>query len=149
MRITFCIGAVFSLFVVCTVPNHFLEEHLWEHVFKKHLLRIFIWTFGTLLFLNLLISVMDVERWIQNNLFIILIIAVLVGIIPESGPHLMFVILYMDGKIPLSILIASSIVQDGHGMLPMLAVSKRSFVWVKLINVAVGFTVGFLGLKLF
>jgi hypothetical protein len=80
---------------------------------------------------------------------VILIIAVLVGIIPESGPHLLFVNLYIAGTIPLSILIASSIVQDGHGMLPMLAVSKRSFLWVKLINVFVGFLVGAIGLKLF
>lgn len=148
-RITFSIGTVFSLFVVSTVPDHFLEEHLWEHVFKKHLLSIFIWTFGTLLFLDLLKNFIDIEHWIQNNLLVILIIAVLVGIIPESGPHLLFVNLYIAGTIPLSILIASSIVQDGHGMLPMLAVSKRSFLWVKLINVFVGLLVGAIGLKLF
>jgi len=148
-RITFSIGALFCLFVVSTVSDHFLEEHLWEHVFKKHLLRIFIWTFSTLLFIDLLKNFMDIEHWIQNNLLIILIIATLVGIIPESGPHLIFINLYMAGTIPISILIASSIVQDGHGMLPMLAVSKKSFIWVKLINVAVGFLVGFLGLKLF
>jgi len=92
---------------------------------------------------------MDIEHWIQNNLLVILIIAVLVGIIPESGPHLMFVTLYMGGTISLSILIASSIVQDGHGMLPMLAVSKRTFMLVKLINVAVGFSIGLLGLRFF
>jgi hypothetical protein len=37
---------------------------------------------------------------------------------------------------------ASSIVQDGHGMLPMLAHSRRDFVTVKLINVAAGTLVG-------
>lgn len=145
-RITFCIGALFSLFVVSTVPNHFLEEHLWEHVFKKHLLRIFIWTFGALLLLHLLQSAMDVEHWIQNNLLVVLILAVLVGIIPESGPHLIFVTMYMNGTLPISILIASSIVQDGHGMLPMLAVSKKDFVRVKLINVLIGFVIGLIGI---
>ncbi len=79
-------------------------------------------------------------------LLMILIVAVLVGIIPESGPHLVFVTMYLEGAIPLSILIASSIVQDGHGMLPMLAVSKKSFVLIKLINVVVGLTVGLLGM---
>jgi hypothetical protein len=41
-KITFTIGACFSLFVVLTVPDHFLEQHLWEHVVKKHLVRIFL-----------------------------------------------------------------------------------------------------------
>jgi len=41
---------------------------------------------------------------------------------------------------------ASSIVQDGHGTLPLLAVSKKGFVYLKAINVVVGFAVGLLGI---
>jgi hypothetical protein len=48
-KITFTVEDGFSLFVVLTVPDHFLEQHLWEHVVKKHLARIFFWTFGALL----------------------------------------------------------------------------------------------------
>ena len=147
-RITFAAGSLFSLFVVSTVPDHFLKEHLWEHILKQHLPRIFLWTFGTLLVLHFLEGYIDIESWIQSNLLIMLVIAVLVGIIPESGPHLIFVAMFMKGTIPISILLASSIVQDGHGMLPMLAVSKRSFIYVKLINVIVGFLIGFIWLKL-
>jgi hypothetical protein len=36
------------------------------------------------------------------------------------------------------VLFASSIVQDGHGMLPLLAHSWRQFLKVKLINLIVG-----------
>ena len=71
-----------------------------------------------------------------------LVFAVLVGIIPESGPHLVFVTLFAAGTLPFGILLASSIVQDGHGMLPMLAVSRRGFILVKLINILVGLIVG-------
>ena len=41
-KTSFTIGSVFALFVIVTVPDHFLDEHLWKHVIKKHFLRIFI-----------------------------------------------------------------------------------------------------------
>ncbi len=148
-RITFAIGAGFSLFVILTVPDHFLEQHLWEHVVKKHLLRIFLWTLGALLAIHFLDKWLDISTLIQDNLYIVLIIAVLVGIIPESGPHLVFVTLFAQGTIPFSILLANSIVQDGHGTLPLLAVSGRAFIWLKVVNMVIGLVLGFLGLTLF
>ncbi len=141
-RITFLIGSLFTLFIISTVPDHFIKEHLWGHVIKKHLPKIFMWTFGAILSIHLLENYINVEEWIQSNVYIILIIAVLIGIIPESGPHLVFITLFVSGVIPFSILIASSIVQDGHGALPLLAESKRSFVYMKLINISVGLIVG-------
>jgi len=142
VRITLLAGTLFALFVVITVPDHFLEKHLWEHVLKRHLLRIFLWTFGALLVIHVLGNYIDVESWIQTNIYYVLIIAVLLGIIPESGPHLVFVTLFMSGSIPFGILLASSIVQDGHGALPLLAVSNRAFITLKVINIIVGFVVG-------
>jgi len=144
-QMTFAFGAVFSLFVVSTVPDHFLEEHLWKHVLKKHLLRIFLWTFGALLVIHLLNNYIDVESWIRDNYLFVLLIAVLIGIIPESGPHMLFVTMFASGSLPFSILLASSIVQDGHGMLPMLAVSRLGFIWVKIINMIVGLIIGLIG----
>jgi len=148
-RITFAIGAGFSLFVILTVPDHFLEQHLWDHVVKKHLLRIFLWTFGTLLAIHYLDNWLDISTLIHDNLYIVLFIAVLVGIIPESGPHLVFVTLFAQGTIPFSILLANSIIQDGHGTLPLLAVSGRAFIWLKVINIVIGLVFGLLGLYLF
>jgi hypothetical protein len=142
IRITLLVSNLFALFVVITVPDHFLEVHLWDHVLKKHLLRIFLWTLGALIMINILGGFINLEAWIGDNTFTVLAIAVLVGLIPESGPHLIFVTLFASGSIPISILIASSIVQDGHGTLPLLAVSKKGFVVLKLINLAVGFIIG-------
>jgi hypothetical protein len=119
-KLTFTVGAGFALFVVLTVPDHFLEQHLWEHVMKRHLLRVFLWTFGVLLVMHYLKGYIDIEAWIQANLFLVLIIAVLIGIIPESGPHLVFVTLFAQGTLPFAILLANSVVQDGHGTLPLL-----------------------------
>ncbi|MFC2094505.1 putative manganese transporter [Bacteroidota bacterium] len=142
VRITLLAGTLFALFVVITVPDHFLEKHLWEHVLKRHLLRIFLWTFGALLVTHILDNYIDVEAWIQTNMYYVLIIAVLIGIIPESGPHLVFVTLFASGTIPFGILLASSIAQDGHGALPLLAVSNRAFITLKVINIIVAFIVG-------
>jgi hypothetical protein len=146
IRITLMLSFTFALFVSVSVPEHFLKEHIWNHIVKKHLPRIFLWVFGILLAMHFLMMYIDVESWITNNMFIVLLIAVLIGIIPESGPHLIFVTLFAAGTIPFSILLASSISQDGHGMLPMLAESKKGFVAVKVINMIFGFIVGSTGL---
>lgn len=133
-----------ALFIVATVPDHFLEEHLWRHVAKTHLPGIFLWTLGALLALHFLLdrAGIDVAGMVERGKWLVLLAACLVGLIPESGPHLVFVTLFARGAIPFSILLANSIVQDGHGMLPMLAQSRKAFVVVKAINFAVGVGVG-------
>ncbi len=144
MRITILLVVIFSLFVVLTVPNHFLKEHLWDHIVKVHIIKIFLWTFGTLIVLHLIMNNFDANAIITDNLTLVLIAAVLIGIIPESGPHLVFVTLFAQGTIPFSILFASSISQDGHGMLPLLAESKRSFIAIKIVNIVIALIFGFL-----
>ena len=57
-------------------------------------------------------------------------------------PHLIFVTLFAQGVVPFSVLAASSAVQDGHGMLPLLAESRREFVRVKAVNVLAGLVLG-------
>jgi len=147
-RITFLSLNLISLFIVSTVPEHFLEQHLWEHVVKKHVPHIFLWTFGALFVMNLLLLHLDLKDWIVDQQFLLLLIAVVIGLIPESGPHLIFVTFYAQGLVSLPVLLASSIVQDGHGMLPMLAESGKNFVFIKLINLVVGLIVGVIGLFL-
>jgi len=147
MITTIIIVSIISLFIVITVPEHFLKEHLWNHIVKIHIPRIFLWTYGALLLIHLLMHYIDVNSWVQNNLYMVLLVALLVGLIPESGPHLVFVTLFASGTIPFSILLANSIVQDGHGMIPMLAESKRGFIYVKLINLVVGAVIGIIALS--
>ena len=143
---TFSVVLGLSLFIAATVSDHFLEEHLLNHIIKKHFLRIFLWTTGTLLAMHFLTHFIDIGSLITQNLWVVLIIAVLVGIIPQSGPHLIFIILFVSGSLPLSILLASSVVQDGHGSLPLLAESQKGFIKVKLINILTGLIVGVVGL---
>jgi hypothetical protein len=142
IRVTFLVVSLAALFIILTVSEHFLEDHLWGHVVKKHVPQMFLWIFGTLLALHFLTEYLRVEEWIRANPLLILVIAVLIGLIPDSGPHLIFVTLFAQGSIPFGILLANSIVQDGHGMLPMLAESRKTFVSIKLINLVLGFLCG-------
>ncbi len=146
MTLTLLFTLTVTFVIVVIVPDHFLEHHLWDHIIKKHFLKIFLWTFGAMLFIHFIIDYMDIGEWLSENQFIILLVALLIGIIPESGPHLVFVTLFFNGTIPFSILMANSIVQDGHGALPLLAESKRGFLLVKVINIMVGLVVGLLGI---
>lgn len=145
IKITVIVVVSVAIIIIVSVPEHFLEKHIWEHIVLVHVFRIFLWTFGTLLVVHFAMGYLDLNNVIANNMLIVLVIAVLVGIIPESGPHLIFVTLFASGSIPFSILLASSISQDGHGMLPLLAESKSSFIYVKLVNVVVALVVGVVG----
>ena len=147
-KIIFLILSGFAIFILITVPNHFVEEHVWNHVIKKHFLKIFLWTFGTLLLIFLAKNYLnfDIQQFAQDNIWLILLLAIVIGIIPESGPHMIFITLFISGMIPMSILLVNSIVQDGHGSLPLFAENKKAFFHMKIINMAVGAIVGVAGL---
>lgn len=143
---TYLFISIIALLIIAFVNDHFLEEHLWGHIIKKHFIKIFLWTLGALLVIHFLNGYINMEEWVKANLITILIVATLIGIIPQSGPHYIFILLFMQGVIPFSILLANSIVQDGHGAIPLLAESKRSFMLAKLVNLLIGLIVGFIGL---
>lgn len=134
--------SVASLFVVLTVPDHFLDEHLWQHVARKHVPRIFLWTLAALAASAPLERLLRAGGDTAASQWMLLLMACVIGLIPESGPHLVFVTLYAQHAIPFGVLLASSIVQDGHGMLPMLAHSRRAFFAVKAVNFFLGLGVG-------
>lgn len=142
MNILFAIFGVSVLVMAVFASDHFVEEHLWHHVVREHLPKIFLWTAGTLAVIAVLMHYIDISAWISSNAVIMILIAAAIGIIPESGPHLIFVTLFASGIIPLPVLIASCISQDGHSALPLLAEDRRSFIITKAINFAVAVAAG-------
>jgi len=142
IRVTLLGVGFFALFVVATVPEHFIEEHLWRHIVLQHAPRIFLWTFAAMTLIALLNTAVEGEALLRENPWLTLVAAAALGLVPESGPHLFIVMLYKGGSVPISVLAASSIVQDGHGMLPLLAHSWRDFLKVKAINLAAGLLAG-------
>ncbi|UCC48572.1 MAG: arsenic efflux protein [Gemmatimonadota bacterium] len=142
VRVTLSLVGLFGGFVVSTVPDHFLADHLWKHIAVRHVPRVFAWTLGVLVGVAILSQFVDLVSVVRENPWTILGLAVLLGLIPESGPHLIFVTLFSQGAIPFSVLGANSIVQDGHGMLPLLAESRRDFLLVKAVKLVVGLGLG-------
>jgi hypothetical protein len=148
IRVTMAVVTGAAIFIVATVPDHFIEEHLWRHVAVKHAPQIFLWTLGALIAMHLLTNVFHLGPAIRSGRWAVLLVACLVGLIPESGPNLIFVTLFSQGLIPFGVLVANSIVQDGHGMLPMLAHSRREFLLIKSIAFAAALTFGSVALNL-
>jgi hypothetical protein len=145
LNILFAVICFVALYIITTVQDHFLKEHLWAHIIKKHLPKIFLWTLGVLAILEIGQAFVDINEWVSDNRFYVLALAILIGLIPESGPHIVFITLYTGGIIPFSVLLANSIVQEGHAGLPLLAESKKGFLWMKAISVVIGSLAGALG----
>ena len=146
MNVLFAGLSVVMLLVLIFGSDHFVEGHLWNHIVKKHLPVIFAWTFGVLLVLGITLQYVDITSWISDNTVLMILLATLIGIIPESGPHMIFVTLFAAGVVPLPVLLASSISQDGHASIPLLAESRRSFLWAKIINCGVAIAAGLLAM---
>lgn len=142
INILFACASVITMLFVASSPVHFIKEHIWNHVVRKHLLSTFLWTFGALFAISLALEYFDMEPWLRENSYYVLLLAALIGLVPESGPHLVFVTLFAGGMLPFSVLLTSSISQDGHTSLPLLASNRKSFVMAKLINATFAILVG-------
>jgi hypothetical protein len=141
-KITFVSLAFVALAVAILVSEHYLQDHIWGHIIKKHLFRVFLWTFGALLLVHWGLSYWNLDSFIKDHMMWALLVAALIGIIPESGPHLIFVMMYANGIVPFSVLFTASFVQDGHGMLPLLSYSIKDSILIKLFNLGFGIITG-------
>lgn len=124
--------------------KHFLKEHVLKHVIKKHIPKLFLWIFFTLIAVQFLMQRFDLASILPKNIILLIFIAALIGIIPESGPHLIFLTLFVKGLVPFSVLLTSSLVQDGHGLLPLLSYSVKDTIKVKAFNLVIGLAFGLL-----
>ncbi|HDI51190.1 selenocysteine protein [candidate division KSB1 bacterium] len=141
-KITLTVLTTIGIAIVGSVSRHHLQEHIWAHIVKRHLWRVFLWSFFAILIVGIGLKYWDLEAFVKAHMVWVMLIAVVIAIIPESGPHLIFVMMFAQGLIPFSVLLASSIVQDGHGMLPLLSYTVRDSVLIKAFNFIFGLAVG-------
>lgn len=135
IAVVFLIASLSALLLILFFSPHFVREHVWGHIIKKHFAKIFLWIFGSLLLIYFVSEALDLELWMDANREWLYVIAILVGLLPVSGPHMVFVSFYAMGALPLSVLLVNSIVQDGHGALLLLAENKKAFLLMKGIKV--------------
>jgi hypothetical protein len=141
-RITFITLLAVAVLIVVTSPEHYLHEHIWGHIAKGHLWRVLLWSFGALVAIDVGLRFWNLEVFVQDHMTWVLLVGALVAIIPESGPHLIFVMMFAKGLIPFSVLLTSCIVQDGHGMLPLLAYTIKDSILIKVFNLIIGLGIG-------
>ena len=142
MNVLFAVLSLFVAMQVAASSEHFVREHLWHHVVCKHAVKTFLWTAGALAVITVGMHYVNVGDWFRDNTYYLLILAALIGMIPESGPHMVFISLFAGGYVPFSVLLTSSMSQDGHTSLPLLASSTRSFLVAKVINAVFAIAVG-------
>ena len=121
---------------------HYLKEHLWGHILKKHIWRIFLWTFLAMWFVHLGEHYLDLRSFVNNYPQLVLLLAVLIGLIPDVAPQFIFIFMFNDGLIPFSVLLTSSMIQNGHGLIPLLSYSVKNTLVIKGFNVLFGVIVG-------
>ena len=121
---------------------HYLKEHIWHHIIKRHIWKTALWTLGALLIVRVGMETWDLSSITSEYKLGLFFLAALIGMIPESGPHLIFVTMFANGLIPFSILFTSSFVQDGHGMLPLLSFSVKDSIMIKVFNLSFGLIIG-------
>ena len=144
-HIVFGVLTAVALCMVLVANEYFLQEHLWNHLIKKHMPSIFLWTLGTLYFLAFFRQTVDLQAWIAHDTgrqFLLLLVAVIIGWIPQSGPHFLFIQLYFTGALPLGVFFANAIVQDGHTSLLLLSTSRQKFILLKAIKSLIAIVIG-------
>ena len=123
---------------------HYLKDHVWQHIITKHLWKTALWTLGALMVVEFGLRYWNLEALTSQYTILLLLAGALLGLIPESGPHLIFVTMFANGLIPFSVLFTSTFVQDGHGMLPLLSYSVKDSIKVKAFNLPFGVIFGFI-----
>jgi hypothetical protein len=123
---------------------HYFKEHVWHHIIRRHLWKTALWTFGALMIVEIGMHYWHLDSISSHYTFVLLLLGAVIGLIPESGPHLLFVTMFANGLIPFSVLFTSSFVQDGHSMLPMLSYSLKDSLLIKMFNLVFGLSIGLL-----
>ena len=142
-----CFGglAFITLLMTATANEHFIKEHIWNHILKKHLAVVLLWTLAALIICGIIINYMHTATLISkysNYMPLLILIAAAIGLIPQSGPHIIFILLYLQGSLPLCVLITNAITQQGHVSLPLLAESKKNWILTKGLCALMGISAG-------
>ncbi|MDR1792033.1 MAG: putative manganese transporter [Bacteroidales bacterium] len=147
-NIVFAAIALLCATLIAFAKPHFFKEHIVRHILYKHLPKIILWVFLVMLVIAILTQLIDLQYFIsiQQSHYILLAIALLVGLIPQSGPHLIILFMYLNGWVPFSVLLANTIVQEGHGGLVLLAFDAKKYAWIKIAKFAIAAVIGFCGI---
>lgn len=152
------VGTLFSLIYTLISKKVLKDDNHAETESKMHSLKetlvhnaeetafVISWVFLAFLLYEVGLEFMGGEEvlvaFMSKSGFLVVLIAVLVGLIPGCGPQILLATLYVAGVIPFSALIANAICNDGDALFPLLAINKKSAVWVSVYNLIPALIVG-------
>jgi hypothetical protein len=70
--------------------KHYMLEHIWQHIIKRHIWKIFLWVLGAMLIIDIALYYGDITALSAEYTVYFIFAAALIGIIPQSGPNLVF-----------------------------------------------------------
>ncbi len=107
---------------------------------------IIMWIFIALLCYEFAVEFMGgeevVESFMRQTGYWAVLVALLVGLIPGCGPHIILATLYVNGLLPFSALIANAICNDGDALFPLLAMDRKASIWATVYSFVPAFIVG-------
>lgn len=135
------IGVV-ALYILLASSSKFFNDVFLKQIVKPKIIMLFILVFIVMLFIALIPDTV-IKGYVHSNYIIVLVISIILGVLPISGTSVIFILMYINGNIPIGILLANCIVNDSLGSFPLLSESKEDFIKIKIICVLVAIVVGF------
>lgn len=152
------IGTLFSIAYTIISKKFIADENHSEveskiNSFKETLIHnaeetafVIMWVFTALFSYEIFIAFLGGEVVIENFMrqpgFIVVLVAVLIGIIPGCGPQIILTTLFINGIIPFSALMANAICNDGDALFPLLAIDRKSAFMTTFYNIIPALIVG-------
>ncbi|MGL4563048.1 MAG: putative manganese transporter [Brevinema sp.] len=152
------LGTLFSILYSVITKKIIADDTLPEIKSKQHSIKetlihnaeetafVVMWVFIALYCYELLVYFLGGVDFIKSLLaqhgYMMVIVALLIGLIPGCGPHIILTGLYIQGILPFSALIANAISNDGDALFPLLAMDKKSAFFASIYSTIPAVIVG-------
>lgn len=91
----------------------------------------------------------DLERVLSSVGILLPLMAIIIGLIPGSGPQILVTTLYINGAVPFSALLGNAISNDGDALFPAIALSRKAALWAIAITAVPALVVAYLAYFVF
>lgn len=86
---------------------------------------------------------LDVGLMLEGVIFLLPMMAILIGFIPGCGPQVVVTSLYLAGAIPLSAQLSNAIANDGDALFPALALAPKAAILATLYSAVPAVIIGY------
>ncbi len=152
------VGTFFSILYTLICRKFLADDSLPEECSKLSSLKetfihnaeetafVIMWVFIALFSYELAIHLIGgeevVAQFMKQTGYSVVLVALLVGLIPGCGPHIILATMYIQGLLPFSALITNAICNDGDALFPILAMDKKASIWATVFGIIPAWIIG-------